>query len=274
MSNSVNTNSSAIVALSSLNNTVGQLTQIQKRVTTGYKVADAVDDGAAFAVAQSIRSDKGAYDAVNSQLNAAKGAVSVFTTAATNISNTLMKARETLTKLADDNLTTDMRTKYNNDYTALRAEVQNYVSNAKFNGKNLLSGSFTQIQVISGIDGSSYTVGSGAALTMSAKVAAAFTVPASAISAAAILTGAFASAESNIGSVLNTLGADMRRIDAQVKYNSSIQDSLTQSLGAIVDADLAKESANLQAAQIKQTLGGQTLGIANSAPQILQSLFR
>jgi len=41
-----------------------------------------------------------------------------------------------------------------------------------------------------------------------------------------------------------------------------------------VDADLAKESANLQALQIKQQLGAQTLGIANQAPQILQSLFR
>jgi flagellin len=89
-----------------------------------------------------------------------------------------------------------------------------------------------------------------------------------------LLTGSFWSAEANIGTVLNVLGSDMRRIDAQVKYNSSMQDALTQSLGAIVDADLAKESASLQALQIKQQLGAQTLGIANAAPQILQSLFR
>ncbi|WP_431860438.1 flagellin, partial [Azospirillum sp.] len=120
MANSVNTNQSALVALQSLNNTIGQLNKVQKRVTTGYKVADSVDDGAAFAVAQSLRSDKGAIDAVNSQLNIAKGATAVFSNAATNVSDALMRARETLTKLADQNLNTDMRTKYNNDFTALK----------------------------------------------------------------------------------------------------------------------------------------------------------
>jgi flagellin len=273
MANSVNTNQSALVALHSLNNTIGQLNKTQKRVTTGYKVADSVDDGAAFAVAQSLRSDKGAIDAVNSQLNIAKGATAVFSTAATNVSDALARARETLTKLADQNLNTDMRSKYNNDFTALQAEVQNYISNAKFNGINLLSGANTNISVIANQDGTQYTVGGGG-ISLSSAVVSAFTAVASAASAVVLLTGAFAKAEKTTGDVLNTLGADTRRLDAQIKFNSAMQDAITTSLGAIVDADLAKESANLQALQIKQQLGAQTLGIANQAPQILQSLFR
>ncbi len=273
MANSINTNQSALVALQSLNNTIGSLNKTQKRVTTGYKVADAVDDGAAFAVAQSLRSDKGAIDAVNSQLNIAKGAVNVFSSAATNVSDALGRARETLTKLADQNLTSDMRTKYNNDFTALKAEVENYISNAKFNGINLLSGGQTNISVIANQDGTQYTVG-GSGVSLSTAVAAAFATPTDAAGAVTLLTGAFASAEKTTGNVLNTLGADSRRLDSQIKFNTAMQDALTTSLGAIVDADLAKESANLQALQIKQQLGAQTLGIANQAPSILQSLFR
>jgi len=45
-------------------------------------------------------------------------------------------------------------------------------------------------------------------------------------------------------------------------------------LGALIDADMAKESAQLQALQIRQQLGTQALGIANQAPQALLSLFR
>jgi hypothetical protein len=45
-------------------------------------------------------------------------------------------------------------------------------------------------------------------------------------------------------------------------------------MGALVDADLAKESAKLQSLQIRQQLGTQALGIANQAPQSLLSLFR
>jgi flagellin len=273
MVNSVNSNPGALVALRSLNGTVTELNKVQKRVTTGYKIADAVDDGAAFSVAQSLRSERGAIDAVNSQLNVAKGAVTVFSSAATNISDALARTRETLTKLADANLNTDMRTKYNNDFTALKAEVQNYIKNAKFNGINLLNGSQSNISVIASQDGAQYTVG-GTGVSLTAAIATAFVTPTTASDAVKLLTGAFASAEKLTGDVLNTLGSDSRRLDAQIKYNTSMQDALTSSLGAIVDADLAKDSAGLQALQIKQQLGGQTLGIANQAPQILASLFR
>ncbi|MFN8947021.1 MAG: flagellin, partial [Alphaproteobacteria bacterium] len=45
-------------------------------------------------------------------------------------------------------------------------------------------------------------------------------------------------------------------------------------IGNLVDADLARESANLQALQTKQQLGVQALSIANQSPQILMALFR
>jgi flagellin len=51
-------------------------------------------------------------------------------------------------------------------------------------------------------------------------------------------------------------------------------DAQEAGMGALIDADLAKESARLQSLQIRQQLGSQALGIANQAPQVLLSLFR
>jgi len=45
-------------------------------------------------------------------------------------------------------------------------------------------------------------------------------------------------------------------------------------VGNLVNADLAKESANLQALQTKQQLGVQALSIANSSSTALLGLFR
>ena len=45
-------------------------------------------------------------------------------------------------------------------------------------------------------------------------------------------------------------------------------------LGALIDADLTKEAANLQALQVRQQLGTQSLSMANQASQSLLSLFR
>ena len=71
--NSVNTNMGAMVALQSLNTTQQQLATTQKRISTGYRVVDATDDGAAYAVAQGIRSTVGALTSANQQLGGAQG---------------------------------------------------------------------------------------------------------------------------------------------------------------------------------------------------------
>ena len=63
--NSVNTNMGAMIALQSLNRTNSALQAVQKHVSTGYRVADAEDDGAAYAVAQTVRSTVGALTSAN-----------------------------------------------------------------------------------------------------------------------------------------------------------------------------------------------------------------
>ena len=73
---------------------------------------------------------------------------------------------------------------------------------------------------------------------------------------------------------LNTIGASINYVNNQVSYNSDKIDALNSGLGSLVDADLAKESAQLQALQIRQQLGTQALSLANQAPQTLLSLFK
>jgi len=58
--NSVNTNISSMVALQSLNRTSDQLSVVQKCISTGFRVADAKDDGGAFAVTQAVRAKESA----------------------------------------------------------------------------------------------------------------------------------------------------------------------------------------------------------------------
>jgi len=67
--------------------------------------------------------------------------------------------------------------------------------------------------------------------------------------------------------------------DAQIRdlaepWMKHLQDTLETSIGRLVDADLAKESARFQALQVKQQLGAQALSIANQAPQVILSLFK
>jgi flagellin len=80
--------------------------------------------------------------------------------------------------------------------------------------------------------------------------------------------------QTNLATSLSNLGSASRKIDAQSTFTSKLSDSIDAGIGNLVDADLAKESAKLQALQVKQQLGVQALSIANQAPQTILSLFR
>ncbi len=92
--------------------------------------------------------------------------------------------------------------------------------------------------------------------------------------AQAFLTGTFANALNTIANQLNNYGEASNYINAQTSYNSDKIDALNAGLGALIDANLAQESAQLQALQIQQQLGTQALSLANQAPQTLLSLFK
>jgi flagellin len=271
MVGSVNTNISAQVALSALNYTGTQLSQVQKRISTGLNVSDALDNGAVFAIAQNLRSDVGAVAAVNGQLGAAKGLLSVANAAGTGVSNTLVDVRSVLVQLADQNVTGNARNQLNAQYATLKSAVNNYISGASYNGANLLSASASNRSVIQDISANQYLL---AAQDLNTNVTSVLTAVSDSTGAAALLTGAFVSAQNFVGTALNSLAANSKFLDNQITFNSQFSDATTQGLGALVDADLAKESARLQSLQIKQQLGTQSLGIANQSPQTLLGLFR
>ena len=270
MTNSVNTNISAIVALQSLNRTNAQLDSVQKRVSTGFRVADAADDGAAFAVAQGLRGAVKGYEAVSERLSAAKGLVSVASSGLSSISDTLAEARKVLTKLADAGLSTAERNQYNTDWANLKTEVTNFATQSSFNGVNLLVGTATTAIIYTSAGGTFTLTGQDT----SAQAATGMAVVANAGAAATLLAGAFATFEGQVGTSLSVLGGYSRAITNQDNFNKILGDATEIGIGNIVDADLAKESAKLQSLQIRQQLGTQSLSIANQSPSILLSLFQ
>ena len=291
--NSVNTNIGAQVALASLNNTNTELQASQKRISTGLRVADATDDGAAYAIAPRVRSDVGALTSANEQLGNAKGLVGTAVNALGKLSDSVIKAKEMLVKIGDASLPEGTRDQYIESYKTLVSQVADTVDGATYNGQSLLgktdgTATGSSVKVVSSEDGNSLTISgadnSGLAgelagligLTFSRSSGAdAFTGTAAQTAAATALSGtAFSTAQKGVSDQLNKTGADSNRLDAKISFNNSKIDSLNAGLGALIDTDLSKESAKLQSLQIKQQLGTQALSLANQAPSSLVSLFR
>ena len=70
------------------------------------------------------------------------------------------------------------------------------------------------------------------------------------------------------------LGASASRISDQNEFVGKVSDAIKSGIGTLVDADMEEASARLQALQVQQQLGVQSLSIANQAPQSILSLFR
>lgn len=114
-----------------------------------------------------------------------------------------------------------------------------------------------------------FTVGGAGALNGAASWDVGTSASTAAVAAAAI-DGAITTLNSNLA----TLGSQSKGLATQKDFLAQLSGAVERGIGQMVDADLAKESARLQALQVKQQLGAQALSIANQAPSILLSFFR
>ena len=270
--NSINTNVGAFVALQNLNQVNVRLDQVQNRVSTGLKVNSAVDDASSFSIAQGVRGNLKAYEAVSQGLSNGRGVAAVTLAGATAISDLLGDVQKKITEGQNAGNSTEQQSILNSDFSNLVAQINTFIVNATYNGRNLLSFGSTSLNVIANVDGSTLTIRSNSSFAVSASDLGAQQIS-STVAATKALSVLF-TATASINQTLGNLGADTRTLNFQDDFVSKLSDAVTEGLGAIVDADLAKESSRLQALQVQQQLSISTLNIANSNPRGLLNLFQ
>jgi flagellin len=273
--NSINTNTGAMIALQSLNMTNSQLEQTQNEVSTGLKIAGAKDDGAIWNIAQSQRGQVSSLSAVTDSLNRASSVLDVAVSTGQTISDLLNQMKSKALEASDTSLSSSDRSALNADFQSLITQIKNSISNASFDGANMIESGGTTLFALSSPDASnkltlqaqSLALG-GANLLVSA--GASFST---ATQASNMLT-TINSSITNVNLAVSKLGTEANQVTANLTFVSKLSDSLNSGIGNLVDADVAAESATLQALQTKQQLGVQALSIANSSSGNLLSLFR
>lgn len=272
---SVNTNVGAMVALQNLNATNAQLATTQNRINTGKTVANAKDNGAIWAIAQGQRAEIGALNAVKQSLDRGVAAVDVALAAGETVSDLLLQMKEKALAATDASLTTSARSALNEDFKALRDQIASVTSNADFNGINLLKTGATGFQALANAAGTStLTVGAEVMALGSTTVSVATTQSIETLTKASASLTAVSNSIDAVSGALARLGTKSKALSTHITFVGKLSDALESGVGNLVDADLAKESAKLQALQTKQQLGVQALGIANQTPQLVLSLFR
>ncbi len=272
--NSINTNTGALIALQNLNTTATSLQQTQNQISTGLAVSGAADNGAIWNIAQNSRSTVNALDSVKQSLQRAQSTVSVAVSAGQTISDLLNQIKTDVLAGTDTSLDTTSRNSLNQTVNALIGQIGKIVSNATFNNINLIKTGGTTLQALANTSGSKFTVAAvslqvgGANITFTANASFATATTAN------TLLSLVSTSIVNVNAATAKLGTASNALTTHLNFISTLQDTLTSGVGNLVDADVAKESAQLTALQTKQQLGIQALSIANSSKSALLSLFR
>ncbi len=276
MAFSVNTNAGAFVALQNLSNTNSNLATTQNRVSTGLEVAGAQDNAAVFAIAQGLRADVAGLSSVQGSLDNASSALDVALSAGEAVSDILIELEGLAVSASDAGIDAASRDALNDQFQQLITQVDSIVSNAEFNGINAVDGTDDITAItdtdasVAGritIDAENFSTSGTGSLSISG-----LTLSGAGTSAQAALTQVQAAA-TQVTSALSNFGAGANRLDIQSDFTQSLSDTIEVGIGNLVDADLAQESANLQALQVQQQLGLSALSIANQAPGAVLSLF-
>ncbi len=306
---SINTNISAMTALQALKLTDMRLQETQHRISTGFRVETAKDNAAYFSIAETMRSDNAALSTVQDALGLGAATVDVAYTA---LESTISVVDEIKNKLVAAREPGIDRDKLQAEITQLQQQLMGIAESASFNGENFLSvdssspdynttqsivSSFTrsgtvvsigtiEIDITSTAMLDANPTGSGvldttATTTNGGVVYSVVTLDISTLTDSAAdvadLEEMVQTVHNALGLVITAasdLGAAAKRIELQQTFVSNLMDAVERGVGQLVDADMNEESTRLQALQVQQQLGIQSLSIANSSSQNILALFQ
>ncbi len=306
---SINTNFAAMTALQALKLTDMKLLETQNRISTGFRVETAKDNAAYFSIAATMRSDNAALSTVQDALGLGAAAVDVAYTALESTIDVVDEIKNKLVAAREPGID---RTKIQAEITQLQDQLIANADTASFNGENFLSvdsgapdynttksivSSFTRNGTMVSIGTISIDITSTALFDADAtgtgildteftttNGGVVYTVTNLDISALTDSAGDLADLEEMVQTVdtalglvitaASDLGAASKRIELQQSFVSNLMDAVERGVSQLVDADMNEESTRLQALQVQQQLGIQSLSIANGASQNILALFR
>ena len=265
---SILTNNSAMNALTSLRNINNNLGNTQDRISSGLKVASGKDNAAYFTISEVMNSDSSLNKSVGESMTIAKNSIA---TARLGVEAVVDLAKQFIDRQSFGiNLPAGDQAAVTAELTALRTQMTNILSQANFNGENLVAGAGKT--VITGLYRNGANVEASEVVLAGVDVNALVTALSGDFDEAGVSTS-----RTQLGSMVDyatALGIAEKAIENQQTFLNTLTDRLDSGIGGMIDADMEQEAARLQALQVQQQLATQALSIANQGPQNILSLFR
>jgi flagellin len=273
------TNISALNSQRHMVNTRKLLDRSLERLSSGYRINKAGDDAAGLAISEKLRAKTRGL--VQAQRNASDGIslIQVAEGGLEEVQNILVRLRELGVQAASDTIGNQERKYLNEEYQALKEEVDRIANVTEFNGTVLLDGTGGSLDIqvntggqnLLGVDRISFDAFRADVntdklgleeLSVESKVNAQRSL--------AILDGAI----EHVSSVRGELGAIDNRLSSTIRNLAVSIENLSAANSRIKDVDIAEETSELTKNNILMQAGTSVLQQANSLPKMALSLLQ
>lgn len=275
----INTNVNSISAQNALAVNSRALSTAMTQLSTGKRINGAKDDAAGLAISQVMTSQ---IRGLNQAVRNANDGISLLQTADGAMieqSNMMQRMRELAVQSASDTVTSDQKTYLDNEFQALKTEINRIGANTQWNGKDLLAATGGV-----GANGTyKFQVGANASQTIDVTIKDASTTGEYAAISASDITD---STKAGLAiTALNTaltkaneqrakIGAGINQLNYAADNLSNVSMNASESRSRIIDTDYAAASTELARTQIIQQAATAMLAQANQAPQSVLALLK
>ncbi|HBZ94958.1 MAG TPA: Lateral flagellin [Pseudomonas sp.] len=277
MALSIHTNYSSLVTQTNLGKTNNALGTNQQRLGTGLRINSAADDAAGLQIATRLNAQSRGMDVAMRNTGDAISLLQTAEGAFNETTDILQRMKDLATQAANDTNSADDRTSLQSEFDELAKEITNIFNNTKYAGENLFT---TKLAAAV-----SFQIGSSSAETLSFDVSAdlgtldttlntdvaALTLDTAANAGAAMT--ALEGALDDVGAMRASFGANINRLNHTANNLANMKDNTDMAKGRIMDADFAKESANMTKNSMLMQSGISMLKQAGQMPGMVMSLL-
>ena len=266
----INTNINSLVAQNALKVNGRAMDTAMAQLATGNRINSAKDDAAGLAISENMSAQ---VRSLNMAVRNANDGISLAQTAEgamVEISDMLQRMRELAVQAESGTLSNSQREYLAAEFDALDTQMQNTISNTKWNGFSILTNGSSDL---------SFTIQTGADISQTVVVTSKSIslAPAADISRAGSAGTAIGQVDTALGQInlaRATLGAVMNRLASVSDNLTNVSQNASESRSRILDTDYAAATTELARTQIIAQAGMAVLAQANQQPQTVLSLLR
>lgn len=280
MSNVINTNIKSLMAANALNINGRAMAKTMQSLSTGSRINNASDDAAGLSIRENMTAQ---IRGLNAAVRNANDAISMLQTADGAMeeqSVMLQRMRELGVLAQNDTYSSAQRTAMEDEFTALRDEIDRIGADTQWNNFDLLDATGGNMGLASNF---SFQIGANSSQTIEVTITdqsttgALSAIASSSVSSAASAATAVTSLDTAIAALAanrSVIGAAVNRLTHAADNATNIAQNVTASRSRVTDTDYAAATSELARTQIIQQAATAILAQANQQPQSVLSLLK